>query len=114
MKLGAKQEVFAENLARLILWAYGQGYRIRIGEVWRSDAAAAAYAASGQGIAKSVHRLKLAADINLFKDGKFLTDSASHRPLGEHWKTLHVDNRWGGDFKKRDGNHYSMTHGGIA
>ena len=114
MRLGAKQEVFAENLAKLILFAYVNGYRIRVGEVWRSHAAAAAYALSGQGISNSLHRLKLAADLNLFKNGKFLTNSDDHRPLGDYWKSLHEDNRWGGDFKKRDGNHYSMTHGGIA
>ena len=114
MRLGAKQEVFAENMAKLILWAFCQGYKIRVGEVWRSNAAAAAYAASGQGISKSLHRLKLAADLNLFKNGKFLTKSSDHKPLGDYWKTLHEDNRWGGDFKKRDGNHYSMTHNGVS
>jgi len=114
MKLGRKQEIFAQNLALLILWAYDHGYRIRIGEVWRSSHAAAAYAASGQGIVNSNHRLKIAADLNLFKNSKFLTKTEDHRPLGVYWKSLHEDNRWGGDFKRRDGNHYSMAHQGRA
>ncbi len=114
MSLGEKQEIFSYNLALLILFAYAHGYRIRTGEVWRSDAAAQANAEAGIGIENSVHRLKLAADLNLFKDGQFLTESEDHKPLGDFWKSLHPDNRWGGDFSNPDGNHYSMTHGGVS
>jgi hypothetical protein len=112
--LGEKQELFTEFLARLIAWSYARGYRIRIGEVYRPPETAAAMAASGKGIKNSLHILKLAADLHLFKDGVFLVDSEAHRPLGEFWKSLHTEARWGGDFARRDGNHYSITHNGVA
>jgi hypothetical protein len=57
--------------------------------------------------------MRLAVDLNLFKNGQFLTDSEAHRPLGDYWKSLHPDCCWGGDFSKPDGNHYSMQYGGI-
>ena len=111
MTLGMKQEIFSLNLALLLLYAYQHGYRVRMGETWRSPTKAGENAAAGIGIANSLHTLKLAADLNLFKDGVFLTKTEDHRPLGEYWESLHVDNRWGGRFD--DGNHYSMTHGGV-
>ena len=114
MTLGEKQELFTELLARLIAWAYARGYRIRIGEVYRLSETVAAMAVSGKGIKNSLHILKLAADLHLFKDGVFLVDSEAHRPLGEFWKSLHAEARWGGDFTRRDGNHYSITHNGVA
>ena len=114
MTLGQKQETFSYNLAMLILFAYGRGYKIRMGEVQRSEEQALKNAANGTGIANSLHILKLAADLNLFKDGKWLNQSADHAELGAFWKSLHPDNRWGGDFSKPDGNHFSMTHGGRS
>jgi len=53
----------------------------------------------------------LAVDLELFKDGAYLTKTEDHKALGEYWKTLHELCRWGGDFD--DGNHYSLTHGGM-
>lgn len=112
MTLGEKQELFTELLARLIAWAYARGYKIRFGEVYRPPETAAAMAASGAGIKGSLHTVKLAADLNLFKDGTFLETSEAHRPLGDFWKSLHPLCRWGGDFRRADGNHYSIEHEG--
>jgi hypothetical protein len=110
MKLGEKQELFAFLLPRLLDQAHALGFRVRMGECWRPPETAAAYAAQGKGIAQSVHSDKLAVDLNLFRDGQFLQDSDSHRPLGEWWETLHPLCRWGGRFG--DGNHYSLEHEG--
>lgn len=114
MTLGQKQQIFTANVGRLILWAVSNGYRLTLGEAYRTPEQAALNAKAGRGIAGSVHTLRLAVDLNLFIDGKYITDSEGHRPLGEYWKSLHVDNRWGGDFRRPDGNHYSMTHQGRA
>jgi hypothetical protein len=111
--LGEKQELFTYLLAQLIIFAYGKGYKIRMGEVLRTQAQADANAASGAGISNSLHLQKLAADLNLFKDGKFLTETEDHRPLGEFWKSLDPLCFWGGDFSKPDGNHYSMENNGV-
>lgn len=63
----------------------------------------------------SLHYLGLADDTSLYdKDGNWLSDTESHRPFGEYWKSLHPACRWGGDFSKPDGNHYSITFGGKS
>lgn len=64
-------------------------------------------ARTGKGIVNSYHTKKLAIDLNLFKDGKYLTSTESHRQFGEYWKTLDPECTWGGDFKNSDGNHFS-------
>ena len=110
MFLGAKQQLFARCFARLLLHAEILGYQVRIGEVERSRKQAEANAKSGKGISNSLHVSRLAADIHLFKDGKYLTKTEDHRVLGEYWESLHPLCSWGGDFG--DGNHYSMRHGG--
>jgi len=114
MTLREKQSLFAYLVARLILRATTLGYEITLGEAWRSKAAAEANVAAGTGILYSLHRSKLAIDLNLFKDGKYLSSTEAHRVLGEWWERQHELCRWGGRFKRRDGNHYSMTHGGRA
>lgn len=58
----------------------------------------------------SLHYSRLAVDINLFKDGKYLTSTEDHLQFGEFWESLHGDCRWGGRFS--DGNHYSVTYQG--
>ena len=62
---------------------------------------------------KSCHLYGLAQDINLYKNEKYLRTTAAHKFAGEFWKSLNPLNRWGGDFTKPDGNHYSMTHNGV-
>ena len=100
MRLGAKQELFAELIAAHITWLYEQGYKVRIGDVFAHDG-------HREG---SCHYLKLAADLNLFKDGDYLTNTAEHRESGEMWESRHELCRWGGRFD--DGNHYSLEHQG--
>lgn len=102
------QSIHVLCVANLILYAYKQGYQLTWGQTLRSPADAAANASAGRGIRLSLHLDGLAVDLNLFRDGKWLADSESHRPLGEYWKTLHPLARWGGDFSKPDGNHYSL------
>ncbi len=120
MTLREKQSAFAGLVARLILQAEAMGYEVTLGEAWRSPEEAARLAAAGKGSKNSLHCLRLAQDINLFRDGAYLMNSEDHRPLGEWWKRRHPLCRWGGDFldkkgrPKPDGNHYSLEHGGRA
>lgn len=112
MTLRQKQSLFAELAAKLILHAVGSGYEVTFGDAYRSPEEAARLAKAGKGIATSLHTQRLAIDLNLFRDGHYLSSSEAHRPLGEWWKRQHALCRWGGDFG--DGNHYSLTHGGRS
>lgn len=97
MSLRKEQSEFARHIPFLILYAYSLGYEVTIGDVWARD-----------GHSKnSKHYDKLAIDINLFKNGVYLTETYHHKPLGEFWKSLNPNCTWGGDFKRKDGNHYS-------
>ena len=113
--LGEKQRLFVRLVGKLIEWAYANGYELTFGEAQRSVQQALANSKSGAGIKNSLHLIRLAVDLNLFIKGVYQADSEAYRPLGEYWKTLHPDCRWGGDFKSRpDGNHISLTHNGVA
>ena len=115
MTLREQQSLFMKLLPRLIDKAYELGYELTGGELLRDPRIAALNAANGIGIASSLHIDSLALDLRLFKDGQYLSESSDHLPLGEFWKTLHADCRWGGDFTTRpDGNHYSLTWEGRA
>lgn len=104
MTLGAKQRLFADLLSQLIGEIYARGYEVSIGDVW---------AKSGH-MEGSMHYIKLAADLNLFKDGVYLRKTSDHKQFGEFWEGLDDLCRWGGRFTRPDANHYSLTHGGRA
>jgi hypothetical protein len=111
--LREKQSAFVQLVARLILYAHAKGYALTFGEAWRSPEEAARLAKNSAGIKRSLHRDRLAVDLNLFKDGKWLTSTEAHRPLGEWWEkqsTAEMPCVWGGHFG--DGNHYAVSHGG--
>jgi len=116
-ELFKKQTIFTKLLTELIVFAYSKGYQITLGEAWRPDITAQAYAKQGKGIKNSLHSKRLAIDLNLFKDGKYLDKSEDHRFLGEFWESLGKKNKidacWGGRFKRPDGNHYSIAHEGV-
>lgn len=110
MTLRQKQSLFVVLIARLIQHGTALGYEFTWGDAYRSPEEAARQAASGRGIVNSLHTQRLAVDLNLFRNGVYLTGTEDHRPLGEWWEQQHELCRWGGRFK--DGNHYSLTHGG--
>lgn len=62
----------------------------------------------------SIHRDRLAVDLNLFIDGRYQQDSAAYESLGRYWEGLHADCVWGGRFSRADGNHFSLRHEGRA
>ena len=112
MTLSDKRQIFTRNLANLITWGFAQGYGLALDQVKRTQAEANANAESGVGIVHSLHIIGLAADILLYHPD-YKTGSTDYKPLGDYWKTLDVLNRWGGDFSKPDGNHFSMEHNGV-
>lgn len=109
MTLGQKQRKFTRMVADLIIFAYEQGYELTLGDAFRDPRVHGAVGEKkSYSSANSLHKERLAIDLNLFKDGRFLTQSEDHRPLGEYWESL--GGSWGGRFN--DGNHYSLEHGG--
>lgn len=114
MTLGQKQRLFTRLVGELIQWSYEHGYELTFGDAYRTPQAAAANAQAGTGISRSLHTVRLAVDLNLFINGEYRTSSEDHRPLGEYWVSLHPDARWGGNFSKPDGNHYSFFYEGVS
>ena len=112
MTLRQKQSLFAKLVARLIDKAHELGFEVTFGETYRSPEEAARLAKLGKGIKNSLHTERLAIDLNLFRDGHYLSSTESYRALGEWWEKQHPLCRWGGRFG--DGNHYSLTHGGRS
>lgn len=116
MTLLEKQKHFPVLLSHLINFATNQGYDLTLGEAWRSDETAELYAKAGKGIRNSLHGLRLAIDLNLFRGGVYLTNTEAYLPLGEYWESLSyngVECAWGGRFEKADGNHFSIAHNGV-
>src|SRR3990167_2845260 len=113
MTLGEKQRLFTNLVGQLITWSYANGYELTFGDAYRTPEQAAANAAAGKGIARSLHTLRLAVDLNLFINGEYRTRSEDYKPLGEYFVSLHPLARWGGHFSKPDGNHFSLEHNGV-
>ena len=110
MTLREKQSKFARMVAQLILKAYEMGYEVTLGDAYRDPRLHGNVGVKmGYGHSKSCHKIRLAIDLNLFKDGKFLEGSEAHKPLGEWWEKQ--GGTWGGRFN--DGNHYSLSHDGM-
>lgn len=99
MSLRQKQSKFALMVAHLIQHAHHLGYEVTFGDAFRDPRCP-------HGHPNSLHRKRLAIDLNLFKDGEYLPSSEDHRPLGEFWES--IGGSWGGRFE--DGNHYSLEH----
>jgi hypothetical protein len=109
MSLGNDQRLFAKLVGEFITWIYSQGYEVTLGDAYRDPRVHGQYGErTGYGAPKSFHKKRLAIDLNLFRNGKYLTETEDHKPLGDKWKTMHPDCVWGGDFTRPDGNHYSF------
>ena len=100
MTLRQKQSKFARMIGLLIHYVTLRGYEVTFGD---------AYASSGH-CKNSNHYVRLAIDLNLFKDGKYLTETVDHQEFGEFWES--IGGSWGGRFSNPDGNHYSLEHQG--
>lgn len=124
MTLGQKQRLFTKAVAMLITRAYELGYELTFGDAHRDKRAYGPHGSNtttkgGEapyGHRNSVHKLRLAVDLNLFKDGEYLELTEDHRELGEYWENrigprVGLPLCWGGRFN--DGNHYSCEHQGM-
>lgn len=109
MTLGEAQRKLPLMVAKLIEWAYQNGYELTFGDAYRDPRLHGSLGVSkGYGNASSNHKIRLAIDLNLFRDGKYLDKTEDHKPLGEYWES--IGGSWGGRFS--DGNHYSLEWNG--
>jgi len=112
MSLRKKQSKFARSVACLILQAEKLGYEVTLGDAYRDPRVHGDFGEKkGYGRSRSCHKVRLAIDLNLFKDGAYLGSTEDHRELGEWWESLGPEYSWGGRFN--DGNHYSFEHNGA-
>lgn len=101
MGLRTTQSEFARRVPRLIDKAFELGFEVTLGDAYRDPRCP-------YGSKSSRHKIRLALDLNLFKDvdgdgnPDYLTSTEDHRPLGEWWES--EGGIWGGRFD--DGNHY--------
>ncbi len=99
-ELGDKRRLFTWALCLLLRRMLDSGYGPMLGKDGLKH------------MANSLHYDGLAVDIDLTKDGYYLSETSDHQQFGEYWETLNKDCRWGGRFS--DGNHYSVTMGGRS
>ena len=112
MMLGEKQREFARLVPRLIDKAHELGFQVTLGDAYRDPRVHGEVGTKlGYGHPKSAHKQRLAIDLNLFKDGRYITDDEGHKDLGAWWEQQHPDCRSGTRFK--DPNHYSFEHQGV-
>jgi len=97
MSLRQKQSYFAKMVASLILRIYDRGYEVTLGDAW---------ARTGHK-ENSNHYIRLAIDLNLFKNSVFLYSGQEHEQFHDYWDSI-----GGAERIAEDMNHYSIEHQG--
>ena len=97
-KLLKTQQRLPLMIAKLIVWGEKHGYKFTFGDCARMDR-------HGH-MENSLHYSRLAVDLNVFYDGKYLRRSEELRPLGKYWESI------GGAWLNNDGNHFSIEWNG--
>ncbi len=101
MGLVDKQNRFASMSALLIHYIQALGYQVTYGDAYRDERVT-------YGHPRSTHRFRLALDLNIFKDGVYLSSDEAHAPFHDFWDSI-----GGAERIKGDGNHYSLEHEGV-
>lgn len=96
------QQAFAAAVPRLIQQAILLGFKVTLGDAYRDPRVHGPLGRKiGYSASNSKHKQRLAIDLNLYRDGQYITSSADHAPLGDFWES--IGGIWGG---YHDGNHY--------
>lgn len=104
MTLFEKQICMTLMLKDLLEFADKQGYQVTLGDAYRDPRAIFPYSHK-----KSLHKIRLAIDLNIFKNEKQITDGMQFEDLGLFWEK--IGGTWGGRFE--DGGHFSIEHEGM-
>jgi hypothetical protein len=100
--LGELQRKFPLMVAKLIIYAYDLGYEITFGESYDDD--------NTGHMRGSLHYIKLAQDLNVFKDDVYLQGKEAeiaHSKMHDFWDSL-----GGAPRIAKDLNHYSIQFEG--
>lgn len=110
-----KQFDFQYKIALLKLYAYSKGYRFSGGDAYRSKRVFGEWGEKkGYGSAKSVHKLRLAEDLNLFvlRDERYKLADTGQEPewvdLHDYWESIGGSKRI-----ENDMNHFSFEYRGC-
>ena len=95
--LRMKQSRFVRMVILLLLYIDSKGLKMSFGDAWAHDGH----------MDNSLHYIRLAIDLNFFRDGEYLTDK-DYQDAGEYWES--IGGSWGGRFK--DACHFSLSYQG--
>lgn len=122
MTLRQKQSLFMKLKAEFLVWIHSHpGWETTPGEGFVYESRVAETLTAERAIVKdrihkvgSLHYVGLAQDINLFCDGKWISDGGDPRwtEIGVKWESMDPLCRWGGRFRDVDSNHFSLEHEG--
>lgn len=100
MSLRTEQELFLLDYCKLVEFIFSRGFTCTAGELQRPVEMQKIYVQIGRSrTMDSLHIKRLAGDLNIFKDGVYITDKETLKPIGVYWESLSPKNRWGGNFK---------------
>lgn len=124
MKLSERQQIFTQNIGKLIAKSNDLDIRLTFGEAYRTKSQQLlnyhGYEVVDDGglrlkksrrlswTMNSRHLDRLAVDFNFFVNGRLTYDAAKLEPLGAYWESLHPDNGWGGRWSHVDAPHFEM------
>ena len=111
MKLSEKQRMFTRMVGDLITFAYGEGYELTVGDFYRDPRVFGEFGEKrNYSASKSVHKVRLAGDLNLWVNDEYIT--SSDHPA---WDVLHDywDRIGGAPRIPNDANHFSVQHWGV-
>lgn len=120
MRLSTQQQIFTNNVGRLICFATENNIGLTLGEAHRTPSQIllnyfgytvekggflGVKLVKGRRLSKtllSLHADRLAIDFNFFIDNKLTYSFDRIKLLGDYWVSLHPSNTWGGDFNKNN------------
>ena len=111
MSINKKQFRFSKAVASLINYAYSNGYTITMGDAYRDARVHGDYGEKkSYSHPKSTHKKRLAIDLNLFKNGKYITSryNTVWKLLHDYWEVL-----GGSEMIQNDVEHFSFAHEGV-
>ena len=99
MSLSSDQRDFALAVGHFLVWINTYTpYEVTLGDAFRDPRVFGDYGEKeGYGLDKSKHKLRLAIDLNVWKDGKYTKNKEDYRAIGMYWEQQ-FDGIWGGRF----------------